>query len=83
MRIARHFGERVPRKRPYSDPAWCADDDAAPVRRKPQPDGRVRFRGVVPRPGETAPRILRVVTPADGETVRNAFLGRGFRKDEP
>ena len=33
--------------------------------------------------GESAPRILRVVTPADGETVHNAFFDRGFGKDEP
>ena len=80
MMTTRYFGERVLSKRPYSDHAWCAD---VAVRRKPQPDGRVRFRGTVPRPGETAPRILRAVAPADGETVRNAFLDRGFSKDEP
>ena len=43
----------------------------------------MRFWGMIIRLGETAPRILRVVTPADGETVRNAFLDRGFSKDEP
>lgn len=35
------------------------------------------------RPGEDTPRILRVVTLADGETVHNAFFDRGFVRDEP
>ena len=35
------------------------------------------------RPGETAPRILRVVTLTDGETILNAFFDRRFRKDQP
>ena len=34
------------------------------------------------RPGEDTPRILRVVTLADGETVHNAFFDRGFRRDQ-
>ncbi len=34
------------------------------------------------RPGETVPRILRVVTLEDGETIHNAFFDRGFRKDD-
>ena len=83
MRTARYFEEQVPRKRPYIEPAWCADVAAARVRRKTQPDGRMRFWGMITRPGETAPRILRAVAPADGETVRSAVRDRGFRKDEP
>ena len=83
MKTTRYFEEQVLRKRPCIDPAWCAGVIAAPVRRETQPEGRVRFRGTVTRPGESAPRVLRVVTPADGETVHNAFFDRGFRKDEP
>ena len=83
MGTTRYFDEQVLSKRPYSDPAWCADVIAAPIRCETQPDGRMRFWGMIIRPGETAPRILRVVTLADGETVHNAFLDRGFRKDEP
>jgi hypothetical protein len=56
---------------------------ARPLRREVQPDGRIRFWGIVRRLGESEPRYLRVVTLADGETVRNAFLDRGFREDKP
>ena len=67
MKTTRYFEEQVLRKRPCIDPAWCAGVIAAPVRRETQPAGRVRFRGTVTRPGESAPRVLRVVTLADGE----------------
>ena len=83
MKTTRYFEEQVLRKRPYIDRAWCAGVVAAPVRRETQPDGRVRFWGAVTRPGESTPRILRVITLADGETVHNAFFDRGLRKDEP
>ena len=83
MKTTRYFEEQVLRKRPYIDPAWCARILAAPLRRVEQPDDRVRFWGEVKRPEDDAPRILRVVTLADGETVHNAFFDRGFRKDQP
>ena len=82
MKTTRYFEEQVRRKRPYIDPAWCAAVIAAPLRREVQPDGRVRFWGEVVRPGEDTPRILRVVTLADGETVHNAFFDRGFGRDQ-
>ncbi len=53
---------------------------AAPLRREAQDNGRVRFWGRVLRRGETAPRVLRVVTLEDGETVLNAFFDRGFKE---
>ena len=55
---------------------------AASVHREEQPDGRVRFWGEITRPGEDAPRILRVVTLADEETIHNAFFDRRFKKEE-
>ena len=82
MKTTRYFEEQVRRKRPYIDPAWCAAVIAAPLRREVQPNGRVRFWGEAMRPGEDTPRILRVVTLADGETVHNAFFDRGFRRDQ-
>ena len=82
MKTTRYFEEQVRRKRPYIDPAWCAATIAAPLRRDVQPDGRIRFWGEVRRVGEDAPRILRVVTLTDGETVHNAFFDRGFKRDE-
>ena len=82
MKTTRYFEEQVRRKRPYIDPAWCTAVIAAPLRRDVQPDGRIRFWGEVTRAGERSPRILRVVTLADGETVHNAFFDRGFKRDE-
>ena len=82
MKTTRYFEEQVRRKRPYIDPAWCAEVIAAPLRREVQPDGRVRYWGEVARSEEDIPRVLRVVTLADGETVHNAFFDRGFRREE-
>ena len=80
MKTTRYFDEQVRRKRPYIEPAWCAEVIAAPLRRSPQLDGRVRMWGAITVPGERVPRILRVVTLEDGETVHNAFFDRGFRR---
>ena len=80
MKTTRYFDEQVQRKRPYIEPAWCAEVIAAPLRPFEQPDGRVRLWGAITVPGESAPRILRVVTLEDGETVHNAFFDRGFRR---
>ena len=41
-----------------------------------------RFWGKIVPGGEARPRILRVVTLEDGETVHNAFFDRGFREEE-
>ena len=81
MKTARYFDEQVRRKRPYIDPAWCVAVIAAPLRQTVQTDGRIRFWGAVTRPGEVQPRILRVVTLEDGETVFNAFFDRGYRDE--
>ncbi|MCY4431331.1 MAG: hypothetical protein OXC11_13195 [Rhodospirillales bacterium] len=83
MKTTRYFHEQVRRKRPYIHLAWCSDVIANPLRREVQPDGRVRYWGKVGLQGEAVPRILRVVTLADGETVHNAFFDRGYRRDEP
>jgi hypothetical protein len=81
VKTTRYFEEQVLRKRPYIERAWCEAVVAAPLRREAQPDGRIRYWGEVPRPGVEAPRILRVVTLGDGETIHNAFFDRNFRKD--
>ena len=83
MKTTRCFNEQVLRKRPYIEPRWCEEVIAAPMFRKRQSDGRIRFWGEVMRPGDDRRRILRVITLADGETVHNAFFDRGFRKDRP
>lgn len=79
MKTTRYFDEQVLRKRPYIQSAFCAAVIARPLRREVQPDGRFRLWGEVTLPGESAPRILRVVLLEDGETVHNAFLDRNFR----
>lgn len=71
------------RKRPYLSVDMCGAVVAKPVRQEVQPDGHMRFWGEVTLPGEQGTRILRVVTLEDGVTIHNAFLDRGFRKDEP
>ena len=79
MKATRSFVEQVLRKRPELQPEWCERVVATPIRREVQDDGRVISWGEVLRPGETAPRILRVVTLDDCETIHDA----SFRKDEP
>jgi hypothetical protein len=41
-----------------------------------------RFWGKIVPDGETQPRVLRVITLEDGETVHNAFFDRGFREED-
>jgi hypothetical protein len=81
METTRYFEEQVLRKRPYLDRAWCAAAIANPIRRETQEDGRIRFWREVTLAGEEAPRVLRVVTLEDGETVHNAFFDRNFREE--
>ena len=82
MKTTRYFEEQVLRKRPYIDPNWCLEVPSKPLRREVQQDGRLRFWGEVRPVGETAPRVLRVVTLEDGETVHNAFFDRTYRPEE-
>ncbi len=83
MKTTRYFEEQVLRKRPYIDPAWCGQVMTNALKREEQQDGRIRFWGEILLPGETAPRILRVVTLSDGETLHNAFFDRNFQKEAP
>ena len=76
MKTTRYFEEQVLRKRPYIRREWCERIVAHPIRREVQPDGRVRYWGVV---DEFGGRVLRVVTLADGETILNAFPDRDFK----
>lgn len=81
MKTTRYFEEQVLRKRPYIDPAWCLEVIARYLRKEEQPDKRFRYWGEITPPGESRPRILRVVTLSDGETIHNAFFDRRFRKE--
>lgn len=82
MKTTRYFEEQVLRKRPYIDRTWCLEVLRNPLRREVQQDGRLRFWGEVQPVGEMAPRVLRVVTLEDGETVHNAFFDRNYRPEE-
>lgn len=75
MKTTRYFEEQVLRKRPYLKREWCERIIAAPIKRERQPDGRIRFWGIV---SELGGRALRVVTLDDGQTVHNAFPDRNF-----
>ena len=52
------------------------------LRRRPRV-GTVRHWGRVTLPNDPRPRILRVVTLADGATIHNAFPDRDFDEDTP
>jgi hypothetical protein len=79
----RYFAEQVLRKRPYLTLEMCQSVIADPLRVEPQDDGRIRYWGPATLQNEAEPRILRVVTLADGQTVHNAFPDRNFREDAP
>ena len=80
MKLHWYFESVAWPKRPYIERAWIGAVLAAPERVEVQPDGRIRYWGEVLFPGETEPRMLRVVTLADGETVLNVFPDGSFRK---
>jgi len=78
MKTTRYFDEQVLRKRPYIKLAWCEAAVRTPLRREVQVDGRIRhWRRIFDTP-DGKPRILRVVTLDDGETIHNAFFDRDF-----
>ncbi len=82
MKTTRNFDEQIRRKRPYIRLSWCSDVIADPLRYEVQSDSRVRYWGKIRRQGEAEPRILRVVTLADGETIHNEFFDRGYRRNQ-
>ena len=75
MKTTRYFATSVMSRRPYLKREWIEFVLANPVRTETQGNGRIRRWAQVPELG----KFLRVVTEADGETVHNAFLDRGFR----
>lgn len=76
VKTTRYFEEQVLRKRPFIRREWCERIVASPLKIEVQPDGRVRYWGVVQ---ELGGRALRVVTLEDGETILNAFPDRDFK----
>jgi len=76
VKTTRYFEEQVLRKRPFIRREWCERIVANPLKKEVQPDGRVRYWGVVQELGGRAPRV---VTLEDGETILNAFPDRDFK----
>ena len=83
MPTTRYFAEQVLRKRPYLTLEVCQTVIENPLRVSTQVDERMRYWGKVILQNETEPRILRVITLADGVTIHNAFPDRNFREDAP
>ena len=79
MKTTRYFEEQVLRKRPYIKRAWRPAAIAAPLRVEVQADGRLRHWLSIADTPDGKPRILRVVTLDDGETIHNAFFDRDFQ----
>jgi hypothetical protein len=71
-----YFENEVLRKRPYFTEEICRGVIENPERKEIQPEGRVRFWAKVEKLGN---KYLRVVTLADGITIHNAFVDRGFK----
>lgn len=83
MRTTNYFENQVLAKRPYLNAEICRAVIANYVHQERQPDGRIRYWGEAVLPGESAPRIIRVVTLEDGETIHNGFSDSGFRRRIP
>ena len=77
MKTTIYFEQDVLPKRPELQREWCERVIANPIAKEVQPDGRIRFWGIVP---EMNGRVLRVITLEDGETIHNAFFDRNFLK---
>ena len=75
MKTTRYFEEQVLRKRSYLQREWCERALREGVRRDARVDGRICHWIYIPELG----KYLRVVTLADGTTLHNAFVDRGFK----
>ena len=80
MKTTAYFDNSVLAKRPYLNAEICVAVIANHICKKLQPNGRIRFWGEVVLPGYGAPRIVRVVTLADGVTIHNGFIDSHFRR---
>jgi hypothetical protein len=78
MKTTRYFDEQIVPKRPYIRLEWCEAALARPFHRETQLDGRIRLWLLISDTPDGKPRMLRVVTLNDGETIHNAFFDRDF-----
>ena len=74
--VTPYFKNEVLRKRPYLSERICRRVIENPEKKEIQPEGRIRFWAKVEELGN---KYLRVVTLADGMTIHNAFIDRGFK----
>lgn len=70
-----YFRSSVLLRRRYLKSEYVESVLRGPLRTEVQANGRIRHWAFVTELG----RYLRVVTEADGETVHNAFVDRGFK----
>ena len=75
-----HFELRRRQRDPYIETHWCESVINNPIERETQPDGRIRFWGLIPWPDAENFHCLRVVTLADERTIVTAFIDSGFRR---
>lgn len=54
----------------------CVEVLNNPLKKEVQQDGRTRYWGFVPEFNN----IIRVVVLADGQTIHNAFMDRGYKQ---
>ena len=80
MHFTEHFQQRRRQREPYIETHWCESVINNLVMRETQPDGRVRFWGLIPWPDAEHPHYLRVVTLADERTIMTAFIDSGFQR---
>ncbi len=81
MKTTRYFNEQVARKRPYIRLEWCEAALTSALHREVQSDGRIRHWLLIRDTPDGNPRMLRVVTLVDGETIYNAFFDRDFPRN--
>ena len=77
MIVTKYFLQNVLPKRPFLKVAWCEKIVASPLATETQPDGRIRYWGIVPEVKGKI-KVLRVVVKPDG-TLMNAFLDRDYQ----
>ena len=75
-----HFEHEVQPDRPYLDIATCDGSSLPRSAPKCRRTGASRLWGEVTLPSEREPRIIRVVTLEDGETIHTAFIDRNYRR---
>lgn len=76
MKTTAYFEQKL-LERPEIRREWCQQVMENPLKEEVQPDGRVRFWGIIT---EYDNKVLRVVTLKDRETIHNAFFDRNFTK---